>query len=318
MRKLLIPMTIAVTWGWGAAPALARWHRSATTRASIAYNQGIAFDQARGDLFFDGVSSTTNSGLYRTNSKLTQTAANTAVIPATKEGYNHAGDLSFDPLRRRVLLPLECYYPAAGGNTCDTGAFGVADPVTLQFLYYVNLDAAQIRKAMWVEISPDGRWIWTSSGTHLLVYRAAQVNRKTAERQRTGALGGIVGKDLGAVLPTGSVTGAAFYGNALTRHPRLLLALNRGTYSEVVSYVTGVTGRLPQLLSATPRTEITVLRSKSTNESEGLAATGAGSTVHSLGGTLDWLMLPVITPFTVFSRILSYLPLPPLPRRGLG
>jgi hypothetical protein len=313
---LLISLTIMAIGGWGAAPALAGWRPSSTTTASIAYNQGITFDQARGNFFFDGVSSTTNSGLYRTTSMLALSAANIAVIPATKEGYNHAGDLSFDPVRRRVLLPLECYYPASGGNTCGIGAIGVADPVTLRFLYYVNLDTAQIKKAMWAEISPDGRWIWTSSGTHLLAYAAADVNRKTADRQRAGTIGGIVGKDLGAVLPTSGVTGATFYQDALTRVPRLLLALNRGTYSEVVSYDTSVEDGSPRLLSATPRSQITVARSASNNESEGLAATGAPSASNPLGGVLHWQMLPLITPTSIYSRILSYLPLPLPPRDG--
>ena len=314
---LLISSTIMAIAGWGAAPALAGWRPSSTTTASIAYNQGITFDQARGTFFFDGVSSTTNSGLYRTNSMLALSAANIAVIPATKEGYNHAGDLSFDPIGRRVLLPLECYYPASGGNTCGVGAISVADPVTLRFLYYVNLDTAQIKKAMWAEISPDGRWIWTSSGTHLLAYPAAKVNRKTADLQRAGTIGGIAGKDLGAVLPTSGVTGATFYQDALTRAPRLLLALNRGTYSEVVSYDTGTAhDGSPTLLSATPRSEITVAQSPSNNESEGLASTGAGNPFNPLGGALHWQMLPVITPSSIYSRILSYLPLPPPPHDG--
>jgi hypothetical protein len=248
---------------------------------------------------------------------LARSAANIAVIPATKEGYNHAGDLSFDPIGRRVLLPLECYYPASGGNTCGVGAIGVADPVTLRFLYYVNLDTAQIKKAMWAEISPDGRWIWTSSGTHLLAYPAAEVNHKTADLQRAGTIGGIAGKDLGAVLPTSGVTGATFYQDALTRVPRLLLALNRGTYSEVVSYDTGTAhDRSPTLLSATQRPEITVAQSPSNNESEGLASTGAGNPFNPLGGVLHWQMLPVITPTSIYSRILSYLPVPQPPRDG--
>ena len=205
------PDLIAMTAGWGAAPALAGWHPNTTTTASIAYNNGITLDLTRGSFFFDGVSSTTNSRLYRANSNLVIAASNPAVIPRTKEGYNHTGDLSFDPVRRRVLLPLECYYPASGGNTCGVGAIGVADPVTLRLLYYVNLDPLQIKQAMWAEISPDGRWIWTSSGTHLLVYAASAVNRTIADRQRTGAIGGIVGKDLGAVLPATGVTGATFY-----------------------------------------------------------------------------------------------------------
>jgi hypothetical protein len=166
---------IAVTFGWGAAAAMAGWRASSTTRASIAYNNGITFDQAGGDFLFDGPDSLANSGLHRTGSKLEPAAANPAVIPPTTEGYNHIGDLSFDPARDRVLLPLECYYPGSGtaGNTCGSGAIGVADPVTLPFLYYVNLSRSQIKKAMWAEISPDGHWIWTSSGTHLLAYQAS-------------------------------------------------------------------------------------------------------------------------------------------------
>jgi hypothetical protein len=311
-------MTIAAIPAIAAAPALQRWRHSATTTASIAFNQGITFDQARGDFFFDGVSSATNSGLPRTNSKLTLMAANSAVIPATKEGYNHAGDLSYDPFRQRILIALECYYPGSGGNTCGSGAIGVTDPVTLRMLYYINLDAAQISKAMWVEISPDGRWIWTSSGTHLLAYPAAEVNRATANRQRRGAPGGIVGKDLGAVLPTSTVTGATFYGNPRTGHARLLLALNRGTYSEVISYATSRRGRSPALAGGTRRTEITVDRSSSNNESEGLATTRAGKSGQPLRGELHWLMLPLLTRSSLVSRILSYLPLPRVPCEGLG
>ena len=307
---LLLPTVIAMTAGWGAAPALAGWRHADTTTASIAYNNGLTFDPAGGSFFFDGVSSITNSGLYRTNAKLAVAAANPAVIPATREGYNHTGDLSFDPVGRRVLLPLECYYPASGGNTCGVGAIGVADPVTLRFLYYVNLDPAQIKKAMWAEISPDGRWIWTSSGTHLLAYPASAVNRTIADRQRAGALGGIVGQDLGAVLPATGVTGATFYQDALTRTPRLLLSLNRGTYFEVVSYQTSAGDRL---LSTAPSTEIAVQRSALDAEPEGLAVTGAGHTVNPLGGVLHWLMLPAITPSSLYSRILSYQPVPPPP-----
>ena len=314
---VLVSLTIVAIAGWGAAPALAGWRSSTTTTASIAYNQGITFDQGLGNFFFDGVSSTTNSGLYRTDSTLAQTAANTAVIPATKEGYNHAGDLSLDVVGRRVLLPLECYYPASGGNTCGIGAIGVADSVTLRFLYYVNLDTAQIQKAMWAEVSPDDHWIWTSSGTHLLVYPASDVNHSTADRQRAAMVGGITGKDLGAVLPTSGVTGATFYQDALTLVPRLLLALNRGTYSEVVSYDIGsAKDGSPTLLSATPRSEITAAQSASNNESEGLAATGAANALSPLGGVLYWQMLPMITLSSIYSRILSYQPLPLPPRDG--
>ena len=118
------------------------------------------------------------------------------------------------------------------------------------------------------------------------------------------------------MLPTSGVTGATFYQDALTRVPRLLLALNRGTYSEVVSYDTSVEDGSPRLLSATPRSQITVARSASNNEPEGLAATGAPSALNPLGGVLYWQMLPLFTPTSIYSRILSYLPLPLPPRDG--
>jgi hypothetical protein len=186
----------------------------------------------------------------------------------------------------------------------------VADPRSLQFLYYVNLNARQISKAMWIEVSPDGRWLWTSSGTHLLVYRAADMNRDAARRQRAGTMRGITGKDLGAVLPSSGVTGAAFDEDALTRRPRLLLALNRGASSEVISYSIFMGNHSPKLLSRTPRTEVMVPRSFAANESEGLAVTRLGPTVRPLGGVLHWLMLPLITGTSVYSEIFNYARMP--------
>jgi hypothetical protein len=188
---LLSAAAVALAVGWGTDSALAGWSLGVWTKASIAYNNGITFDQARSDFFFDGVSSTTNSGLYRTNSELVQNAANTAVIPPTAEGYNHTGDLSFDPVRRRILLPLECYYPATGGNTCGSGAIGVADPVTLRFLYYINLSPAQIKKACEPSLAPTvagsgPRAELTSSPTRWLTSIA-----ETADLQRVGKVGGM-------------------------------------------------------------------------------------------------------------------------------
>jgi hypothetical protein len=292
-----------------AAPALADWQLNSTRTASVAYNQGITFDPTAGNFYLDGVSSTSNSALYRTDSALARTGSNTAVIPPTKEGYNHVGDLSFDsvnvsitePGKPRVLLPLECYYPSSSpSNTCGSGAFGVVDPATLGFLYYVKLWTPQIQKAMWDEISPDGRWIWTSSGTHLLAYNAADVNQQRADNQRARIWGGLGGKDLGSVLATADVTGAAFYGG------RLFLALNRETSFQVVSYGIGsASDGTPDLLSTTPTIEITVNKSSSNNESEGLAVTAAFNGSNPLGGVLHWQMLPSIK---LYSRILNYAP----------
>src|SRR5436305_6775757 len=226
VARLGLLTLVAALAGWLATPALALagWTLNGTSTTSVAYNQGIAFDQGLGNFFFDGVSSTSNSALYRTNSGLSQTASNPAVIPTdpqgNPQGYNHAGDLSFDATNvsitatgtPRVLLPLECYYPSATpSNTCGSGAFGVVDPTTLSFLYYVKLWTPQIQKAMWDEITPDGHWIFTSAGTHLLAYNAADINKQRADYQLQGVWGGLGGKDLGAVLATSNVSGAAFY-----------------------------------------------------------------------------------------------------------
>ncbi len=317
IARLGLWMVVGALVGWLPAPALAGWKLNTTSRASIAYNQGITFDPALGSFFFDGVSSTSNSALYRTNSRLSQTASNLAVIPtgsqANPQGYNHAGDLSFDPKNvsitdtgtPRILLPLECYYPErTPSNTCGSGAFGVVDPSTLTFRYYVRLWTPQIQKAMWDEITPDGRWIFTSSGTHLLAYDAAEVNKQRADYQLQGVWGGLGGKDLGAVLPTSAVSGAAFY--VASGVPRLFLALNRGTYFEVVSYGIGTASDgTPVLLSNTPTSEITLAKSSSNSETEGLAITGLFNGSYPLGGVLHWQMLPSIK---LSSRILNYMP----------
>lgn len=314
LGRLGLLTVVGVLMGWQAAPAFAGWQLNSTRMTSVAYNQGIAFDQALGNFFFVGVDSTTNSALYRTNSGLSLQATNNAVIPATKQGYNHAGDLSFDaknvsntnPGTPRVLLPLECYYPNSGGNTCGSGAIGVVDPSTLAFLYYVRLWTGQIQKAMWDEISPDGRWIWTSSGTHLLAYNAADVNKTTADNQLAGVWGGIGAKDLGAVLPTANVTGGAFYTDPVSGGSRLLIALNRGTYYQVASYGVGTASDgSPVLLSATPNTELTVSQSSSNAEPEGLATTDVFNGSYPLSGVLHWQMLPSIK---LYSRILNYMP----------
>jgi hypothetical protein len=291
--------------GVSAGKAQAAWQQGPTTTASPAYNQGITFDQSQGSFYLSGIDSPTNSALYRTNRDLTPTGSNLALLPQSKEGYNHVGDLSFDSTRRHLLLPMECYDQASGGNTCGVGAFGVADPATLGFRYYVNLDSTQIQKAMWDEITPDGKWILTSSGTHLLAYAAAKVNQTTADMQRAGAIGGITGKDLGAVLPTSGVTGGAFYTDASTGTRRLLVSLNQTTYFQVVSYPLGTAPDGTPTVTGSPRPEISVAASSQSAEPEGLSVTGKVSGSYPLGGLLHWQMLPSI-PF--YSSILNYVP----------
>jgi hypothetical protein len=298
---------VAVVGLW-APSALARWRPVRENTTSVAYNQGIASGGPRGELFFAGVSSLSNSGVYRTDRALRQQLANTTVIPWTRERYNHAGDLSFDPKQRRILLPLECYYPTSGGNTCGVGAIGVVDPVSLRFRFYVNLARRQIKKAMWAEAGPDGRWIWTSSGTHLLAYRSADITAATAHRQRDGEAAGIVGLDLGPVLPSGAVTGATFYTDRRARSTQLLLSLNLGDTFEIVSICVGTDWKKQPKLLSRPTPIITIPRSSLNHEPEGLATTTTFDGHYRPGGFLLWQMLPAITPSTVFSRILTYVP----------
>jgi hypothetical protein len=180
----------------------------------IEYFQGLTHSRA-GARFFDGVV----AGLYRTDAALRERArVLDALPPAVRAafGFNHIGDLTWDAAEGgRLILPLECFTPGApnGGNTCGQGGFGVADPVTLALRYVVPLDPRDIAKAMWAEVSPDGRLVWTSSGPDLLAYRAEEISA-------AGAAAGVRIRPAvrrRAVPPSG-ITGAAFLGD------RMLLA----------------------------------------------------------------------------------------------
>jgi hypothetical protein len=238
-----------------------RWVLTGATSIPSTYWQGLTSDPAKRRVFFTGVF----EGLWRTTPKLRQTAGVGAAIPAdvkALEGYDHIGDPTWN--RGRVLLPLECYTPGTG-NTCGTGSFGVADPSTLAWRYYVKLDPAEIPKAMWAEASPDGKLVWTSSGDDLLAYRSSDIVAANAgpaappihaARRLTGA-----------VPPTG-VTGAVFVGG------RLLLAGERdGTYQVWAIDVKSGKRRLEVELSIC-------------GESEGL------DVIQTLGGELHWLIAP--------------------------
>ena len=252
-----------------AAPAGARdpgrWTLTGWSSVSNFYWEGMTSDP-RGNVYFDGIT----QGLYRTAPSLRQTRANDFEIPESvraAEGYNHIGDIGYDDAEGgRVLLPLECYDPARG-NTCGTGSIGVADPRTLGFRYYVKLDPAEIPKAMWVEPSPDGQLLWTSSGADLLAYRAADVD--PANAGPTAAPIHAVRRLPGATPPSG-ITGGAFIGG------RLFLAGQDAGPFQVwsVDPATGA-GRLEIELPAV------------VGESEGLHA------MRLLGGELHWLIAPL-------------------------
>jgi hypothetical protein len=261
----LFAVALAPTPAYARDPG--RWFFTGHSRIPIDYYQGVTSDPPR-NFYFDG----RFVGLYRTTAKLKETARVTNAIPAAvaaTEGYNHIGDISWDPAEGgRVLLPLECFSPGlpGGPNTCGTGSFGVADPATLAWRYYVKLDPADIPKAMWVEVSPDGTLAWTSSGPDLLAYGTADVIAANAPP------GGRPIRPLrrlpGAVPPSG-ITGATFY------RDRLFVA-GQGTGKFQVWSI--------DLRSGARRLEIE--RPFVASESEGLDVALAA------GGTLHWQVQP--------------------------
>ena len=265
LRTLVLFLLLSLT-----APATAGtasdWIRTGRSTMPLNYFQGVTHDD-RGNVYFDGV----NVGLYRTDTRLREEARNLDVIdPAAKQdpGFNHIGDITFDKAEGgRIILPLECYDPSANpSNTCGIGGFGVADPDTLTWKYWVRLDPADIPKAMWAEVSPDGTLIWTSSGQDLLAYNASDVN--PANAQPNGATIRPVRRVLGAV-PARGITGAVFVG------PRLFVAGQQGNDMRVTSI---------DLTTGSSRLEI---RAAISGESEGL------DTFDGLGGTLHWMVMPI-------------------------
>ena len=264
MKRALLAVVVCL---WAAAPVAeardpSRWVLTGASSIPTTYWQGLTSDPAKRRVFFTGVF----EGLWRTTRGLRQTAGVGAAIPAdvkALEGYNHIGDPTWN--RAGVLLPLECYDPGGGGNTCGTGSFGVADPATLAWRYYVKLDPAEIPKAMWAETSPDGKLVWTSSGDDLLAYRSSDIALANA----APAAGPIhpARRLTGAVPPTG-ITGAVF------RDGRLLLAGERnGTYQVWALDTSNGERRLE-------------LEMKVCGESEGL------DVIPTLGGELHWLIAP--------------------------
>jgi hypothetical protein len=261
------------------------WRQTGQSFTSIAYWQGIAFDPATRSFFFDGPS----EGIWRTDASLNRTASRGIGIPAAvtiAHGWNHLGDLTFAERQgaqpSAVLVPLECYYPVLSDpNTCKTGGVGVINPATLAWRYDVVFGG--IAKAMWVEASPDGTLLWTSAGTDLVAYDAGQVTSANAGRTLAPV------RRLARVLPSASVSGAAFAGN------RLYLAFDLGSSEQVQSAPLDASGNvLPQWQPEIQRT-----KSFGLYESEGLAFASA------LGGTLHWQIQPEL-PF--YTRILHFVP----------
>jgi hypothetical protein len=264
MRRTLLAVAVCLCVAAPAAEARdpGRWVMTGASSIPTTYWQGLTSDPTKQRVFFTGVF----EGLWRTSPWLEQTAGVGAAIPAdvkALEGYNHIGDPTWN--RAGVVLPLECYDPGAGGNTCGTGSFGIADPATLAWRYYVKLDPAEIPKAMWAETSPDGKLVWTSSGDDLLAYRSSDLVAPNA----APAAGPIraARRLTGAVPPTG-VTGAVFRGG------RLLLAGERNGLYQVWALDTSTGKRRLEL------------EMKVCGESEGL------DVIPTLGGRLHWLIAP--------------------------
>ncbi|MGH2926166.1 MAG: hypothetical protein ACRDK1_09370 [Solirubrobacterales bacterium] len=269
VRATAAVLVATIVVALGAAPSAGakdpgRWLMTGASSIPVPYWQGLTSNLSKSKVFFVGVF----QGLWRTTPDLLQTGGVGAEIPkrvTKREGYNHIGDPTWDRLGGgRVILPMECYTPGVG-NTCGTGAFGVADPATLDFRYYVKLDPAEIPKAMWAETSPDGRLIWTSSGDDLLAYRASDVAPRN--NGSTGRVIHAVRRLPDAVPPTG-ITGAAFWKG------QLLLA--------------GSSGDVYQVWSVNTRTgeRRLAIEQKICGESEGL------DLIPTLGGALHWLIAP--------------------------
>jgi hypothetical protein len=247
------------------------WTETGHSLVPLEYFQGVTSDQQR-NLYFDGIF----AGLYRTDASLHEEARNAYVFPADvarREGYNHVGDITWDKREGgRVLLPLECFVPFFG-NTCHTGSIGVADAKTLQWRYYVKLDPAYIDKAMFAEVSPNGKLLWTSNGGlngghDLLAYRMSQITAANA------APGGPLLKPaivLRNAVPPGGITGATFY-----KH-RFLVANQSRTLFRVWSV---------DLNDGSYKVEV---EKQVLGESEGL------DVVKALGGTLHWVITPAQT-----------------------
>lgn len=274
LRLLVIAALAACTLGLVAGAARsepspkAGWVETGHSLVPLEYFQGVTSDHQR-NLYFDGVF----AGLYRTDSNLVEEARNGDAIPGDarrREGYNHIGDITWDSRDGgRVLLPLECFFPFIG-NFCRTGSIGVADADTLQWRYYVKLDPAFIDKAMFAEVSPNGKLLWTSNGGlngghDLLAYDMSQITPANA------APGGPLLKPvivLPNAVPPGGVTGATFY-----KH-RFLVANQSGTLFRVWS------------IDLNDGSHSLAIEKHVLGESEGL------DIVKALGGTLHWLITP--------------------------
>lgn len=265
-----------------------RWRLAETDSVPINYFQGLTHGPGNNVLFIGPF-----EGAYRTDVHLKAQARVTTIYPAdlTAIGFNHVGDPTYDGSAEggRLLAPMECYHPdKPQANTCGIGGFGVVDPVSLVWRYWVRLDQADIPKAMWAEVSPDGTLVWTSSGNDLLAYRTSDIAVANAATGADSTPIHPVQRLAGAVPPSG-VTGAVFHSG------RLFLAGADGDTLQVWSV--DPTGATPM------RLELELPGVKA--ESEGL------DILDMRGGLLHWLLSPLVDSPTYgsgHSELLTFLP----------
>jgi len=311
-----------------------RWTGVGHTPVPLEYFQGVAPDPY-GNLYFDGIFTGVFAArpvdVPAVGWRTVETARNENVIPpavTAAEGYEHIGDPTWAPTRPdedpavaallgdrgRLLLPLECFAVdgrlddevcpdgsqagALPGELPSTGAIGVVDAASLTWQYYVKLDEGALRKAMWAELSPNGKLLWTQGGAgtergepgrDLLAFPAAAIAPANAT---TPGLGGPKLKPKvvlrGAVPPPDprgdgkptQITGATFFAGRLLLATQTRLPTGDADLFQVWSLdvdscelVTGCDRRLE-------------IERELVGESEGLATT------CTFDGVLHWLVAP--------------------------
>ena len=156
-----------------------RWTLTGSSAMPLYYYQGVTSDPA-GHFYFDGI----HLGLYRTDSALNEQARNeTSSRPRSRprglqpHRRHHVGRRRgrADPAAARVLLPAAAT-PARRARSASPTPRRCGGATTS------SSTRRYIAKAMWAEVSPDGKLIWTSSGNDLLAYRATRSSPRTPPR----------------------------------------------------------------------------------------------------------------------------------------
>jgi hypothetical protein len=305
MRRVSAKVGLAVVAAMAASAAIAmapstaiaaaddpeRWGLSGRSAIKFAYFQGVTYRPAPNPaLYFDGV----NTGLYKTDLALNEQVGDDNVIPngvpngATgNQRYNHIGDITWDKEEGgRILLPLECYYPGTpgGGNTCGTGAIGVADDDTLEWRYYVMLDQTEIKKAMWAEVSPDGQLLWTQDDKDLLAFAMADIDKDSADASLENPIRPV--RRYSDAVPIGA-TGAAFGDDGRLYLAGQTTGLDGPQRSTFRVYSVDVSDEVEAAKPPRPEIERRIF-----GESEGLAF------FEGLGkGQFYWQIMPIVQPF---------------------